>query len=97
MPYESHGDEPQWYYAEMIVAALAAVFANTLLTICYANENPTTVAVLSQLQVGFNFLIDLLVFNLSFSTGQLLGMLVTLVCSLGAGLYKMHSEKVKSI
>ena len=49
MPYESHGDEPQWYYAEMIVAALAAVFANTLLTICYANENPTTVAVLSQL------------------------------------------------
>jgi len=96
MPFEYFGDA-NWYFTELFGSVIAATIANAFMTVCFANENPTTVSVLSQLQVGFNFLIDLLVFNLSFSTGQLIGMLVTLICSLGAGLYKMHSEKVQSV
>ena len=66
--FESQG-EAGWYWMEVFGSIIVTVLANVLYTICFAHENPTTVSVLSQQSVGFNFLIDLLVFDETFTVG----------------------------
>lgn len=45
--FESQG-EAGWYWLEVFGSVCVTVLANILCTICFANENPTTVSVLSQ-------------------------------------------------
>lgn len=66
-PIDYNSVECFWYYSELMISAAFAILANTLMTICNANENPATVSLIGMCAVGYNFLIDTVFFNVNFT------------------------------
>ena len=52
-----------WTYLEMLAAALINMVGMNLMTIANQRANPSRVSLLSYLGVGYNFLVDLFIFQ----------------------------------
>ena len=66
-----------------------SIFANTVMTICNANENPATVALVGMCAIAYNFFFDKLIFSVVYNGGQYTGMVLTVVFSLGSAGYRV--------
>jgi drug/metabolite transporter (DMT)-like permease len=78
------------YYFELLAAALVAVGANSLMTVCNKRENPATVSVVGYCGVAYSLIVDTVLFDQHFYLLQLVGMGVTLLFSVGAGVIKIY-------
>lgn len=76
------------YYVEIIAAVASSVFANTLMTISNANENPATVSLVSMCGIAYNFFFDKVFFLVEYNLGQYAGILLTIVFSVGSAGYR---------
>ena len=52
-----------WFYMEILLSALLYQMANTLMTICNANEKPATVAVIGYCGIGYSLMLDKLIWH----------------------------------
>ena len=92
--HPSTGKEDFFIYSSWTVYAkiLAVCFLNMICQniFTYANQNssPTTVGLMIFVGVGYSFLLDLYVFKLTFSSLELIGVLICLICSISATIYK---------
>ena len=86
---------PYWYYSEILISLSSSIFANSLMTICNANENPATVSLIGMCAIFYNYLFDLAFFNVSYNFGQYFGILITCVFSLGSAIFRVHKSKHK--
>ena len=55
------------YYLELVTTAVFALLANSIMTICNANEQPATVAVICYCGIVYGILVDTLLFDVWFT------------------------------
>ena len=80
---------------KMLAASAANFFAVNMFTQANQLGLPATVALLSYVQILYNYLADTIYFNLSFTMMQYVGMLVTLSFMLLIALKKLMDERKK--
>ena len=73
----------------LLVAAIANFQGQNLMTICNQNTNPALVGLLSYSGVFYNFCADVFVLDKTFTSMQLLGVIVILLFNIAAVVFKL--------
>ena len=81
-----------WTYLEMIAAALANFFGQTLFVIAEQNANPATVQLLAYVGVFYMFGSDYFFFHQTITPIQQLGVSICLASSVGVVIYKICNK-----
>ena len=81
-----------WTYLEMIAAALANFFGQTLFVIAEQNANPATVQLLAYVGVFYMFGSDYFFFHQTITPIQQLGVSICLASSVGVVVYKICNK-----
>ena len=79
-----------WYiYGELIIASIANVAGLSSILIAYQNANPAIVGFFMYLGVGYNFVADKYLFDITFNTMQIVGVIISLFFTLIVAADKM--------
>ena len=90
MPYVY---ESWWIYLEVLISSALGMLGQSLMTYSNQHANPSTVALISYMGVSYTFLVDLTIFNSTFTYLQLIGVAITLSFSVAAAIYKIRIQK----
>ena len=80
-------------YVEILLVCVLNMICQNLFTCANQNSSPTTVGLMIYVGVVYSFLLDHFAFKISFVPLELIGVLVCLVCSVSAAIYKYKIEK----
>jgi drug/metabolite transporter (DMT)-like permease len=89
--------ESWWIYLELLTAAAINMVGQSYNTYSYQHGNPTTVSLINYMGVLYNFLVDLTIFNATFTSLQLTGVSITLSFSVVAAIYKIKLQNETKI
>lgn len=82
-------------WLELIATSFVNIVAMALMTLCNQRGQPTTVGVLNYCGIVYSFMFDILVFKLSFSALEYVGVCITLSFSTMAAVWKLFPKKKK--
>ena len=84
--------ETWWIYFEVLSAAALNMMGQSLTTYSNQYANPATVGLISYMGVAYSFIVDLTIFNSTFTYMQLVGVAITLSFTVAAAIYKIKLQ-----
>ena len=79
-------------WLELVAASVVNMVAQAMMTVCNQRGNPATVGLLSYVAVFYSFMADLLIFGISFTALEYVGVFITLGFSVSAAIIKLRSK-----
>ena len=77
-----------WIYLEVLLCAFLNMMGQNLMTYSNQFSNPATVGLIAYMGVAYNFIVDFTVFDITFVTLQIVGVVICMTCSILASAYK---------
>ena len=85
-----------WIYFEILAGCIVYACAQNTMTVANQNANPTTVSLIRYIGVAYSFLADYLLFELNLSALQVIGVIICVISSVSAIVYKLITTQKTS-